>query len=163
MNIFRKIVVLILASMVAASATVVLYSQNQKPEQQERAAIERLHQQDVEATLSDKADDLAKLWDSEAVRLQAGGAAEIGLAAIYANDKRWEVDPKRGHTLSYKADVKDLQISGDWAFEWGYFTCSYRDSLNGPIKSFRAKLLRVLERQGDGSWKFARVMWNLAE
>ena len=78
-------------------------------------------------------------------------------AAIYANDKRWEVDPKRGHTLSYKADVKDLQISGDWAFEWGYFTVSFRDS-TGKTVNLRGKQLRVLKRQADSSWKFARVM-----
>jgi len=40
--------------------------------QDDRIAIERLHQQDVEATLSDDADQLAKLWDENAIRLQAG-------------------------------------------------------------------------------------------
>jgi hypothetical protein len=35
-----------------------------------QARIERLHQQDVAATLSGKADDLAALWDNDAVRIQ---------------------------------------------------------------------------------------------
>jgi hypothetical protein len=48
------------------------------------------HQQDVEATLSGKADDFAKLWDSEAVRIGPGGPAEIGKALIYADDKHEE-------------------------------------------------------------------------
>src|SRR5215469_17165418 len=34
----------------------------------DRAAIERLHQEDKEATLADSADQLAKLWDKDAVR-----------------------------------------------------------------------------------------------
>ena len=51
-------------------------------EEADRIAIERLHRQDVEATLSDKADELAKLWDSEAVRIQPGRPAEIGKAKI---------------------------------------------------------------------------------
>ena len=34
----------------------------------DRAAIERLHEQDKDATLSDSADQLAKLWDKDAVR-----------------------------------------------------------------------------------------------
>ncbi len=38
--------------------------------EQDRAGIERLHQQDAAATLSDKADELAKLWDNDAVRIQ---------------------------------------------------------------------------------------------
>lgn len=56
--------------------------------QQDRVAIERLHQQDVEATLSGKADDFAMLWDKDAVRIQPGSPAEIGKAVIYATDFR---------------------------------------------------------------------------
>jgi hypothetical protein len=46
---------------------------------------------------------------------------------------------------------------------WGYFNSTYRESPNSEVKSLRGKLLRVLRKQSDGSWKFARVMWNLAE
>jgi hypothetical protein len=42
---------------------------------QDRREIERLHEQDVAATLTDDADQLAKLWDEEAVRLQPGFAS----------------------------------------------------------------------------------------
>src|SRR5438552_18406586 len=80
----------------------------------DRIAIERLHQQDVEATLSDKADELARLWDNEAVRIQPGRPAEIGKAEIYANDKRWESKADRAKTLSYKSEIKDVQIAGGW-------------------------------------------------
>ena len=48
----------------------------------DKAAIELLHQLDVAVTLTDKADELAKEWDSEAVRIQPGRPAEIGKAAI---------------------------------------------------------------------------------
>lgn len=122
--------------------------------QQAKAGIERLHQQDVEATLTDKADELAKLWDNEAVRIQPGRPAEIGKAAIYENDKRWETKSGRPQTLCYKPEIQDLQIAGDRAFEWGYF--SYKDS--GNAKATRGKVLRVIKRQPDGSWKFVRVI-----
>jgi ketosteroid isomerase-like protein len=108
----------------------------------------------VEATLSDQADELAKLWDSHAVRIEPGHPVEIGRAVIYADDKRWEASNTRPRTLCYKSEIQDLQISSDWAFEWGYF--SYRDSTNST--AMRGKVLRVLKRQPDGSWKFARVM-----
>jgi ketosteroid isomerase-like protein len=130
----------------------------QASSQGDRAGIERLHQQDVQATLSGKADELAKLWDSEAVRLQEGGPAEVGRAAIYADDKRWEASANRGQPLSYNAEVKDLQIIGDWAFEWGYFTASYKEGATGKTVALSGKQLRVLKRQPDGSWKFVRVM-----
>ena len=54
---------------------------------------------DVEATLSDKADDLAKLRDSGAVRIEPGRPAEIGKAVIYANDKREEASRGGAPTL----------------------------------------------------------------
>jgi ketosteroid isomerase-like protein len=123
---------------------------------QDKIAIERLHQQDVEATLSGKADDLAKLWDSEAVRIEAGRPAEISKAVIYSNDKRSEAKSDGKRILCYKPEVQDLQIAGDWAFEWGYF--SYKASANAQPVTGRGKVLRVLKRQPDGSWKFARVM-----
>jgi ketosteroid isomerase-like protein len=123
-------------------------------EETDRIAIERLHRQDIEATLSDKADELAKLWDSEAVRIQPSRPAEIGKTEIYANDKRWEAKPKRARTLCYKSEIKDVRVAGEWAFEWDYI--SYKDSSNP--KPMRGKVLRVMKRQPDGSWKFARVI-----
>jgi hypothetical protein len=122
-----RILILISVGVLGASGVTLLAHGNGSA-QQARIAIERLHQQDVEATLSGKADDLAKLWDSEAVRIQPGGPAEIGKAAIYADDKREEANSSGGQTLCYKPEIKDLQIAGDWAFELGYF--SYKESTN---------------------------------
>src|SRR5437667_5214563 len=138
----------------AASAAIAAFAYQNNLAEQTRIGIERLHQLDIDATLSDKADELAKLWDSEAVRIQPGRAAKVSKAEIYANDKRWESMADRPKTLCYKPEVKDVQIAGDWAFEWGYL--SYKDSSNP--KPMRGKVLRMMKRQPDGSWKFARVI-----
>jgi uncharacterized protein (TIGR02246 family) len=124
----------------------------------DRAAIERLHQQDIAATLADDADQLAKLWDEDAVRLQSGSPPEVGKAAIYESDKHWQSNRKGGHTLSYKPEIKNLRIANDWAFEWGTFEVRYRVWQGGKEKTVRGTMLRVLKKQSDGSWKFARVM-----
>ena len=79
--------------------------------------------------------------------------AEIGKSAIYATDKR-EESASEGLNACYKPEIKDLQIAGDWAFEWGYF--SYKESAKS--KPMHGKLLRVIKKQPDGSWKFVRVM-----
>jgi ketosteroid isomerase-like protein len=127
-------------------------------DEQDKMAIDRLHQQDIAATLTDDADQLAKLWDEDAVRLQSGAPAEVGKATIYGNDKRWQANLHGGQTLSYKPDLKDLQIVDGWAFEWGTFEVTFRESEHGSEKMLHGKILRVLRKQSDGSWKFARVM-----
>ena len=136
-----------------ASAVALLAQENSSARDAKRQ-IELLHQQDIEATLSDNADELAKLWDNEAVRIQPGAPVEVGKATIFANDKRWETKSDRPKTICYKPEIQDLQIAADWAFEWGYI--SYKDS--STPRAMRGKVLRVMKRQSDGSWKFARVI-----
>jgi ketosteroid isomerase-like protein len=148
------VMLIIVVGALGAKAGVTSLAHDNGPEQDARKAIQRLYQQDVEATLSGKADDFAKLWDSGAVRLQPGAPPEIGKAVIYADDKREEANSGGGQNACYRSEIKDLQIVGDWAFEWGYF--SYKESANS--KPGRGKVLRVIKRQPDGSWKFARVI-----
>ena len=123
----------------------------------DRAAIERLHQEDKEATLADSADQLAKLWDKDAVRFTASRPAEIGAAVIYADDKRWEMSSGREHTLCYDMEVQDVQIAGDWAFEWGYGSFKTAKAPN-KVSIQYGKVMWVMKRQSDGTWRFARVM-----
>jgi ketosteroid isomerase-like protein len=131
--------------------------------EQDMAGIKRLHERDIAATLSGDPKELADLWTDDAVRLARGGQAEIGKRLIRAKDEREKAEHPGRKILSYVPEIKETEIADGWAFEWGYFSGSYKDSPDGQVKSFRGKLLRVLRKQGDGSWKFARVMWNLAE
>jgi ketosteroid isomerase-like protein len=151
---FRKFVITV--AVLGAAGTVLMACQNRTVEQ-DKAGIERLHQQDLAATFSDKAHELAKLWDNDAVRIQPGRPAEVGNAVIYANDQRWEASKGNHKTLCGHMEIQDLQIAGDWAFEWGYFSMK-ESSAEGKVSTGQGKVLRVLHRQADGSWKFARVM-----
>jgi ketosteroid isomerase-like protein len=131
--------------------------------EQQMSGIEKLHQQDVAATLSGDANKLAELWTDDAVRLEPGGPAEIGKQLIHSEDAKGRSEHPHLKILTYAPEIKDVQIVDGWAFEWGYFNSSYKESPNSEVKRLRGKLLRVLRKQSDGSWKFARVMWNLAE
>ena len=151
---FRTFVITV--GVLGAVGTALMARQNRTLEQ-DKAGIDRLHQQDVAATFSDKADELAKLWDNDAVRIQPGRPAEVSKAVIYANDKRWEASKGDHKTLCGHMEIQDVQIAGDWAFEWAYFSMKER-SADGKVSTGQGKVLRVLHRQADGSWKFARVM-----
>jgi len=124
---------------------------------QDMKGIERLHEQDKEATLSDSADQLAKLWDKDAVRFLVARPAEIGAAVIYSDDKQWEMSSGRERTLCYDMEVQDIQIAGDWAFEWGYGSIKTAKAPN-KVSIQYGKVMRVMKRQSDGTWRFARVM-----
>jgi ketosteroid isomerase-like protein len=136
-----------------------------KDEAHERdmAGIENLHRQDVAVTLAGDPKALAGLWTDDAVRMEPGGPAEVGKPVINSHDEKAKAEHPALQILTYAPEIKDVNVVDGWAFEWGYFSSSYRESPGGEVKSFRGKLLRVLRRQPDGSWKFARVMWNLAE
>ena len=82
----------------------------------------------------------------------------MGKTVIYDSAKRWQMRNPEWRTLYYKPEIKDLQIAGDWAFEWGYFHTSHKESVNATPVELRGTFLRVLKRQRDGSWKFARVL-----
>lgn len=127
------------------------------------AGIDELHRNDVTATLASDPKLLAALWTEDAVRLEPGGPAEVGLSVIHANDLKDVADHPGDKVLTYRPEVKDVQIVGDCAYEWDNFEASFKQASDGKVVTLHGKALRVLRKQPDGSWKFARVMWNLNE
>jgi len=123
------------------------------------AEIEKLHAQDVAATLSGDPAALTEQWTDDAVRLTpTGDPDDIGKAAIRATNERLKAATPELRVLSYVPEIKELTITDGWAFEWRYYTASYVESPGGEVKRVRGKLLLVLKRQPDGSWKCARAM-----
>jgi uncharacterized protein (TIGR02246 family) len=127
----------------------------------DKQAIERLHQQDVNATLARDPQALADLFTDDAVLLEPGAPAVLGKPAILAENKKDALEHPNTKIVSYKPEIRDLQVVNGWAFEWDTFEASYKESEKTEVKSFRAKALRILKKQPDGSWKFARMMWNM--
>ncbi len=127
------------------------------------AAIERLHQEDIAATLSQDPNLLIDVWTEDGVRLEPGRPAVVGKKAIQADNEKGRAERPGFKVLSYAPEFKEVQIANGWAFEWNTWEAKFKMSPDSPPLSLRAKGLRVLRRQGDGSWKFARVIWNQTE
>jgi ketosteroid isomerase-like protein len=121
------------------------------------AAIEKLHQQDIAATLSRDPVALTALWTDDAVRLGQGRPAEVGKQAIRESNERWSARPGV-KVLTYVPETKDLTIWDGWAVEWGYISGSYVESPDGEPKQIRGTRLMVLKELPDGSWKCFRGM-----
>ena len=121
------------------------------------ASIEKLHKQDIAATLSRDSVALTDLWTDDAVRLTQGRPPEIGKKAIRESNERWSTRPGV-KVLSYVPETKDLTILDGWAVEWGYITGSYVETPGGEVKQIRGTRLMVLKKMPDGSWKCFRGM-----
>src|SRR5215469_1187344 len=121
--------------------------------------IEKLHRDDITATIARDADALTALWDDAAVLLQPGTPPIVGKAAFRDFMKQVLAKSPSVKVVKYVPDIRDIQVAGDVAYEWGYFEAAQRSSEQQAPQSLRAKLLRVMKRQPDGSWKFTRVMW----
>lgn len=126
------------------------------------AAIEKLHQQDIAATVASDLARLSALWDNTGLLL-GQGLPPMDKTANDAWLRQHMAEFPQMKVLKYAPDIRDVQVAGDVAYEWGYFDAVQQNTPDaGPI-SFRGRFLRVLKRQADGTWKFARVMWQEAE
>ena len=124
------------------------------------AAIERLHRADIEATLKQDQDSFANLWSKDAVNLQYPGPAVLGVKAIREAYGKFRSQYPDFKVLKYEPEVKDQQIADGWAIEVVNAKTTLQISAKENPVSMQAKVLRVLERQSDGSWKFARIASN---
>lgn len=121
------------------------------------AAIEKLHQQDIAATLSRDPVALTDLWADDAVRFGQGRQVEVGKRAIRESNERWSA--RQGvKVLTYVPETKDLTIWDGWAVEWGHVTGSYVDGPGGEPKQILGTRLMVFKKLPDGSWKCFRGM-----
>jgi ketosteroid isomerase-like protein len=125
-----------------------------------RGEIEKLHQQDVAATVSSSVSGLVALWSDDGVLISQGDSPLVGKAAIQASlTEKFAKNPTM-KVLKYEPEVKNLELVGDIAYEWGCFSVTQQGSATSKSVSFRGRFLRVLKLQANGSWKFTRVMWN---
>jgi ketosteroid isomerase-like protein len=125
----------------------------------DRAAINKLHQQDIDVTLTQDPNGLVELWAEDGVRISPDGKAVVGRTAIGAdNAKFWEANPGF-KVMRYAPDLEHFStaIAGGWALETGTLSATFKMSAKDEPVSTNIKTLRLLQRQADGAWKFALV------
>jgi len=123
------------------------------------AAIEKLHSADEEATLSQDPTALTNLWSDDGVNL-GFPTPVVGKKAMQEAYEKFRAQYPEFKVLRYAPDYKTMQtaIVDGWAIEVGYNESTVKMSANAdPINIPRTKGMRLLERQSDGSWKFALV------
>jgi uncharacterized protein (TIGR02246 family) len=103
------------------------------------------------------ADQIAKLYASDAWLLYPGQGPLSGRAAILDYFGGFFADfPNNEFALS----SAEVVVSGDWAFDRGTYRWSAIPAGGGSAQEDSGKYLVVLQRQPDGRWLVAREMNN---
>ena len=123
------------------------------------AGIDKLHKDDIVATLARDPDALTELLDDDAVVLQPGVPPIVGKAAFHDFIKKAIAKSPSVKVVKYVPDIRDVQVAGNVAYEWGYFDAVQKGSDEQAPASLHATFIRVMKRQPDGSWKFTRASW----
>lgn len=123
----------------------------------DRAGIEKLRKADIDATLTQDPSALSSLWSDHGVNLQSPAGPVVGLQALNELYAKFRVAHPNFKVLKYSPEFKDLQIVDGWAIESVDANGTFKMSAMDDPVAVQQKLLRVLKRQSDGSWKFALV------
>jgi ketosteroid isomerase-like protein len=117
------------------------------------AGIEKLRQQDIDATPSLDLLALTELWTDDAVRLGPVPPADVGKQAIRESNERQTAN-KGFKVLSYVPEYKEMIfLDGGWEVEWRPYTFSFTTSAGGAPVHVRGMVLGVHKKLPDGTWK----------
>ena len=124
--------------------------------------IEALHRADEEASRRGDYLTLRSLMTDDAVVLPPGGRMLRGGEALNRSFAQMSEAPRSTEVLAYAFDWRELEICGDFAFEWGYVVGRERNLQTNEETAERHHVMRILQRQPDGTWKVHRTIWNTA-
>lgn len=128
--------------------------------QTDKQMIEELHKRDVAASKARDLATLVSLWTDDGIALPPDEDPVIGKEAIQLWLER-NLEQERDYQITeYVHRFEEIEIFGEWAFEWGTFSGAVKPVAGGSPMRMTGKLLRILKRQPNGMWKVARSIWN---
>jgi len=116
-------------------------------------AIEIINQQDMQFAVANDLAGMMSQWTDDIVLLPAAGPIQRGRSAIAEASRGVETSVE---ILEYVLDIQEVKVLGDYAYQWGTYRYRMRPRTGGePIRT-GGKIMRILQRQPDGSWKIFR-------
>jgi ketosteroid isomerase-like protein/uncharacterized protein YciI len=121
----------------------------------DRKEIEELHRRDEEASKKGDYATLRSLLSENMVMLAPGQKPVPGRERM----TKMEALMKDVKILQYDLAFDEVEIAGDYAFEWG--TISGSSQLpDGSVTKAELNVMRILRRDSSGRWKVHRSIWN---
>ncbi len=96
------------------------------------------------------------LWTDNGIQMPPNAPAVIGKEQLRAKNESMFAE----FILKMVVTNKEVRVAGDLAFARGTYTLSLTPKAGGEIIKIDGKYLSIVERQADGSWKFARDCFN---
>ena len=115
-------------------------------------AIELINRRDVQFALANDAAAMMSQWTDDFVLLPAAGPIMRGRHAI-AEVFRGVESPE---IVDSVLDIQEVKVLGDYAYLWGTYYYTVRPHGAGETIRTSGKIMRILQRQSDGSWKMHR-------
>ncbi len=116
-------------------------------------AIDAVNQRDVQFALANDPAAMMSQWTDDIVLLQPAGPIMRGRAAIAESLRGVE---QVVEIVESALDIQEVKVLGDYAVQWGTYRYAMRPRAGGPAIRASGKIMRVLQRQADGSWKIHR-------
>jgi len=115
-------------------------------------AIEAINQRDVQFALSGDQAMMMSQWTDDFVLLPPAGPVLRGRGVIAEAFQGVETP----EILEYVLDIQEVKILDDHAYQWGTYHYTMRPRGGGETVRTSGKLMRILQRQPDRSWKIYR-------
>ena len=118
----------------------------------DRAAIQQLIKNWKEAVLAKDVRRVQEMVTEDSVFLVTGAPPTKGKEQVGAMMTRAFARME----MRQDFDLEEILITGDYAIGWGIESAEVTPATGGPTSKFRGYSMTILQRQPDGSWKFAR-------
>ncbi|MDZ7757161.1 YybH family protein [Rhodohalobacter sp.] len=150
-----KLCMLILLTFISTACTQKVYNAEQYEE--DIAEINELREKELEAVLAGNVDSLMAIRTDDFIAMLPGMPAIKGKEAVreVLTGMFGQMEEFEHNTIS-----EEVIVSGDWAFHRGTYTDRVTLKSGGETMAFEGKFLWILQRQEDGSWKYAIQISN---
>ena len=146
----------------AQRAPSVAEQEAREQQEQDRQAIEDLHQKELNARIAYDPAAIANLCDDDVVILPPGQPPIVGLNAYREYLQQGARGFQNVDILAYNQQWQEVRQVGDFAFEWGSIDMRTRPAGAAQETQTVMNVVRVLKRQPSGEWKIYRSIWNPA-
>ena len=122
-------------------------------------AIENLHQQDIAATKASDFKALKSLMDADCMVFPPDGDPSVGQAYLDHARASSSGSESQSELLELVQEWEEVKVLGDFAYEQGVVRYAVQDA-KGSVLRETQRLMRILRRQQNGTWRVYRAMWH---